>query len=144
MSVIDFISVRRSKDDRASAPTPSFDSSTLDDKPSKVVNGPLSATQFTQHVTHIVEDEMKRAMKRHVDVVDPREIISLCKMIADLKGRYMAMTLLMASNNTPMTDSEVTEMRATRQKIMELEAAYNELNDLMTSNLIDVKGVMKD
>ncbi len=144
MSVIDFISVRRSKDERASVSASSFDGAPPDSKPEKTVNGPLSATQFTQHVTHVVEDEMKRAMKRHVDVVDPREIIALCKMIADLKGRYMAMTLLMASNNTPMTDSEVTEMRSTRQKIMELEAAYNELNDLMTSNLIDVKGVMKD
>ena len=144
MSVIDFISVRRSKDENTSAPTSSFDAAAPEPKREKSIGGPLSATQFTRHVSHVVEDEMKRAMKRDVDVVDPREIIALCKMIADLKGRYMAMTLLMASNNTPMTDSEVAEMRGTRQKIMELESAYNELNDLMTSNLIDVKGVMKD
>jgi len=139
MSVIDFISVRRSKDAQASQAAPSFD-----DRPDKAVKAPLTASQFTQHVSHIVEDELKRAMKRHVDVVDPREIVALCKMIADAKGRYMALTLMMASNNTPMTEKEVSEIRHLRQKIQEHEAASADLNDLMNDNLIDVKGVMKD
>lgn len=139
MSVIDFIAVRSNKDEQASKSTPS-----LDLAPGKSGQAELTASQFARHVTHIVEDEMKRALKRHVDVIDPHEMIALAKMIAELKARYLAMTLMVSSNKTPMTDKEMEEMRSLRLRIQELEAAYNELNEAITSHLVDVKGVMKE
>lgn len=137
MSVIDFIAVRRNKDDHTSQPSPSF----AHDSPG---TNHLSASQFTRHVGHIVEDEMKRALKRHVDVIDPHEMIALAKMVAEIKSRYVAMTLTIASNKTPMTDKELDELRGLRLKAQEMEAAYNEINETILSNLVDVKGVVKD
>lgn len=139
MSVIDFIAVRSGKDEQTSQPSPSFDASSV--KPSQ---DPLTATQFTGHVSHIVEDEMRRALKKHVDVIDPHEMIALAKMVAELKARYLAMTLTIATNKTPMTDKELDELRSLRLKIQELEAAYSEVNEAILAHLVDVKGVMKE
>lgn len=139
MSVIDFIAVRSNKDEQTSQPSTSFNGPTV--KPSQ---GPLSASQFTGHINHIVEDEMRRALKKHVDVIDPHEMIALAKMVAELKARYMGMTLTIATNKTPMTDKELSELRSLRLKIQEMEAAYNEVNEVIMSHLVDVKGVLKE
>ncbi|MSO72905.1 MAG: hypothetical protein EXQ84_04765 [Rhodospirillaceae bacterium] len=112
MSVIDFIAVRRRQDNtKVEEPR----SAAAD----KVKNGqaPLTASQFTRHVTHIIEDEMRRSLKRHVDVIDPREMIDLAKMLAELKAKYIGMTLTIASNRTPMTDAELEQLRNLRVKI---------------------------
>jgi len=139
MSVIDFIAVRRRQDTPKSEDMPSF----LNEKASKPQT-PLTASQFTRHVTHIIEDEMRRSLKRHVDVIDPREMIDLAKMLADLKAKYIATTLTIASNRTPMTDAELEQLRSMRVKIQELEAAYNELNEAISSQLVEVRGVVKE
>ena len=87
---------------------------------------------------------MRRSLKRHVDVIDPREMIDLAKMLAELKGKYIGMTLTIASNRTPMTDAELEQLRGMRVKIQELEAAYNELNEAISSQLVEVRGVVKE
>jgi hypothetical protein len=138
MSVIDFIAVRRRQDNK-SEPIPSF----FSDKKGKS-QAPLTASQFTRHVTQIIEDEMRRSLKRHVDVIDPREMIDLAKMLAELKAKYIGMTLTIASNRTPMTDAELEQLRTMRVKIQELEAAYNELNEAISSQLVEVRGVVKE
>jgi hypothetical protein len=138
MSVIDFIAVRR-KQDNKSEEIPSF----FREKNGKAP-APLTASQFTRHVTQIIEDEMRRSLKRHVDVVDPREMIDLAKMLAELKAKYIGMTLTIASNRTPMTDAELEQLRSMRVKIQELEAAYNELNEAIASQLVEVRGVVKE
>src|SRR5262245_25296649 len=117
MSVIDFIAVRRRTDAPKSEEIPSF----FQAKPGKAP-APLTASQFTRHVTQIIEDEMRRSLKRHVDVVDPREMIDLAKMLAELKAKYISMTLTIASNRTPMTDAEMEQLRSLRVKIQEMEA----------------------
>ncbi len=139
MSVIDFIAVRRRQDEPKSEEIPSF----FQPKPGKPP-APLTASQFTRHVTQIIEDEMRRPLKRHVDVIDPREMIDLAKMLAELKAKYIGMTLTIASNRTPMTDAELEQLRGMRVKIQELEAAYNELNEAIASQLVEVRGVMKE
>ena len=138
MSVIDFIAVRRRQDNK-SEPIPSF----FSDKKGKS-QAPLTASQFTRHVTQIIEDEMRRSLKRHVDVIDPREMIDLAKMLAELKAKYIGMTLTIASNRTPMTDAELEQLRTMRVKIQELEAAYNELNEAIASQLVEVRGIVKE
>jgi hypothetical protein len=138
MSVIDFIAVRR-KQDNKSEEIPSF----FREKSGKG-HAPLTASQFTRHVTQIIEDEMRRSLKRHVDVVDPREMIDLAKMLAELKAKYIGLTLTIASNRTPMTDAELEQLRGMRVKIQELEAAYNELNEAIASQLVEVRGVVKE
>jgi len=139
MSVIDFIAVRRRQDN-----TKSEEQASLAHEKSGKSQAPLTASQFTRHVTQIIEDEMRRSLKRHVDVIDPREMIDLAKLLADLKGKYISLTLTIASNRTPMTDAELEQLRATRVKIQELEAAYNELNEAISSQLVEVRGVVKE
>jgi hypothetical protein len=140
MSVIDFIAVRRKDDTKSSNDIPSFFKEGKNGKP----HAPLTASQFTRHVTQIIEDEMRRALKRHVDVVDPREMIDLAKMVAEQKAKYIGMTLTIASNRTPMTDAELEQLRGMRVKIQEMEAAYNELNEAISSQLVEVRGVVKE
>ena len=139
MSVIDFIAVRRRQDKSESEDGQAF----THEKSSKG-QAPLTASQFTRHVTHIIEDEMRRSLKRHVDVIDPREMIDLAKMLAELKAKYIGMTLTIASNRTPMTDAELEQLRSMRVKIQELEAAYNELNEAIASQLVEVRGIVKE
>jgi len=139
MSVIDFIAVRRRNGEgKSEESTPIFREKT------RGAPAPLTASQFTRHVTHIIEDEMRRSLKRHVDVIDPREMIDLAKMLADLKAKYIGLTLTIASNRTPMTDAELEQLRSMRVKIQELEAAYNELNEAIASQLVEVRGVVKE
>lgn len=138
MSVIDFIAVRRRdgtvKSEGAVAVAEKRAPSTA----------PLTASQFTRHITHIIEDEMRRALKRHVDVIDPLEMIDLAKMVAELKAKYIGTTLAIASNRQPITDAELEQLKNYRVKIQELEAAHNELNEAIASQLVEVKGVVKE
>ena len=139
MSVIDFIAVHRRQGGAKSEAAPSV-------FPEKTRGTPavLTASQFTRHITHIIEDEMRRSLKRQVDVIDPREIIDMAKMLADLKARYIGTTLAIASNRKPMTDAELEELRSLRVRIQEFEAAHNELNEAIASQLVDVRGVVKE
>ncbi len=139
MSVIDFIAVRRRQGDVKTEGAASFFSDKTQNAPSA-----LTASQFTRHISHIVEDEMRRSLKRQVDVVDPHEMIDMAKMLADLKARYIGITLAIASNRKPMTDSELEELRGLRIRIQEFEAAHNELNEAIASQLVDVRGVIKE
>jgi hypothetical protein len=140
MSVIDFIAARHRSSESVSEAVPAMGGA----KARAVSQPPLTASQFTRHISHIVEDEMKRSLKKHVDVVDPREMIDLAKMLADLKAKYIGLTLTVASNKTPITDAELEQMRGLRLKIQELEAAYNEVNEAIASQLVDVRGVTKE
>ena len=149
MSVIDFIAVRRrdgqskSEGAVAVAEKPRALSSALEKVRGSAAT-PLTASQFTRHITHIIEDEMRRSLKRHVDVIDPLELIDLAKMIADIKARYIGTTLAIASNRQPITDAELEQLKTFRVKIQELEAAHNELNEAIASQLVEVKGVVKE
>ena len=137
MSVVDFIAVRRrdgSAKSEGSAAVAARGSSAA----------PLTASQFSRHITHIIEDEMRRSLKRHVDVIDPHEMIDLAKMIADLKAKYIGTTLTIASNRQPITDVELEQLKNFRVKIQELEAAHNELNEAISSQLVEVRGVVKE
>lgn len=143
MSVIDFIAAHRRSDAKSEG------SAAVADRPreramEKMKGGTLTASQFTRHITHIIEDEMRRSLKRHVDVIDPLELIDLAKMIADLKAKYIGTTLAIASNRQPITDAELEQLKNFRVKIQELEAAHNELNEAIASQLVEVKGVVKE
>lgn len=138
MSVIDFIAVRRRNGETVS------EAAVGGGKARAPAQPPLTANQFTRHITHIVEDEMRRALKRHVDVIDPREMIDLAKMLAELKSKYIGLTLTVASNRTPITDAELEQMRSLRLKLQELEAAYNEINEAIAAQLVEVRGVTKE
>jgi hypothetical protein len=140
MSVIDFISVRRHADPALSE---SVASAPATEKTASAMPA-LSSSQFARHLNQIAEDEMRRAIKRHVDVIDPREMIDLTKMMAEMKAKYMAMTLTSASNRTPMTDAEVETLKGMRLRLQEMEAAYNEVNEAIASQLVDVRGVIKE
>lgn len=140
MSVIDFIAARHRNSESVSEAIPAMGGA----KARSISQPPLTASQFTRHITHIVEDEMKRSLKKHVDVIDPREMIDLAKMLADMKAKYIGLTLTVASNRTPITDAELDQMRGLRLKIQELEAAYNEVNEAIASQLVEVRGVTKE
>lgn len=140
MSVIDFISVRRHAGQVSESASPAL---------SEKARGPiapqtLSASQFARHIGQIAEDEMRRAIKRQVDVIDPREMIDLAKMMAEMKAKYIAMTLTTASNRTPMTDAEMEQLKGMRLRLQELEAAYSEVNEAISAQLVDVRGVVKE
>jgi len=137
MSVIDFIAVRRRQSDTRSEPIVSSEKS-------RSTPAALTASQFTRHIAHIIEDEMRRSLKRHVEVIDPREMIDLAKLVAELKAKYIGTTLAIASNRQPITDSELEQLRNYRVKIQELEAAHNELNEAIASQLVEVRGVVKE
>jgi hypothetical protein len=138
MSVIDFIAVRRRNGDVKTESTPLFS------EKMRGTPAPLTASQFSRHISHIIEDEMRRSLKRHVEVIDPREMIDLAKMVADLKAKYIGTTLAIASNRQPITDAEVEQLKTYRVKIQELEAAHNELNEAIASQLVEVRGVVKE
>jgi hypothetical protein len=138
MSVIDFIAVRRRQGDTRSEAAP------ISSDKSRATPAALTASQFTRHIAHIIEDEMRRSLKRHVEVIDPREMIDLAKLVAELKAKYIGTTLAIASNRQPITDSELEQLRGYRVKIQELEAAHNELNEAIASQLVEVRGVVKE
>ena len=142
MSVIDFLAARRKNNEGVTETATAM----AGGGKARMAPGaaPLTPNQFTRHIGHIVEDEMRRSLKRHVDVIDPREMIDLAKMLADLKAKYIGLTLTIASNKTPLTDAELEQLRALRLKLQELEAAYNEVNEAIASQLVEVRGVTKD
>lgn len=141
MSVIDFISVRRHAGPGLSegAAAPAADKSRAKGAPPT-----LSASQFARHMSQVAEDELRRAIKRQVDTIDPREMIDLAKMMAEMKAKYIAMTLTTASNRTPMTDAEMEQLKGMRLRVQEIEAAYNEVNEAIGAQLVDVRGVAKE
>ena len=141
MSVIDFISVRHQSGPGLSESAPSGAP-----EKSRAAQAPitLSASQFARHMSQVAEDELRRAIKRQVDTIDPREMIDLAKMMAESKAKYIAMTLTAASNRTPMSDAETEQLRATRVRMQELQSAYNEVNEAIGAQLVDVRGITKE
>ena len=65
-------------------------------------------------------------------------------MSAEMKAKYIATTLTMASNRTPITDAEMDQLKGMRMRLQELEAAYNEVNEAIGAQLVDVRGVTKE
>ena len=141
MSVIDFISVRRNS---GQAVSEGLAPSNFDKQRSPQTPQQLSASQFARHIGQIAEDEMRRAIKRQVNVIDPREMIDLAKMMAEMKAKYIATTLTTASNRTPMTDAEMEQLKGMRLRLQELEAAYNEVNEAISAQLVEVRGVANE
>ncbi|MDX2223223.1 MAG: hypothetical protein SFV21_10765 [Rhodospirillaceae bacterium] len=141
MSVIDFISARR----RTAAPSEHAEGAGGSGAATARQAAPtLSPNQFSRHLGQIAEDEMRRSLKRHVDVIDPRELIDLAKILAEMKSKYIAMTLTLAGNRAPPTDPEVEQLRALRVRLQELEAANAEINEAVAQQMVQVRGVALD
>lgn len=138
MSVIDFISARRRTAVPAGEPGAGAAATARQAAPT------LSASQFARHLGQIAEDEMRRSLKRHVDVIDPRELIDLAKIMAELKSKYIAMTLTLAGNRAAPTDPEIEQLRALRVRLQELEAANAEIGEAVAQHLVEVRGVALD
>lgn len=139
MSVIDFISVRK-KNGEALNLQPGPGSA----QTARVAPPPLTSSQFARHLAQIAEDETRRALKKHVETIDPREMIDLAKMVAELKAKYVGTTLAFAGNRTPITDAETEQLRGMRLRLQELEAAYAEVTEIVSGQLVDVRGVTRE
>ena len=80
MSVIDFLAARR----RNGEPAAEASTGTTDLK-GRPTTQPLTASQFTRHVTHIVEDEMRRSLKKHFEC-SKRSMAVDCALALPIRG----------------------------------------------------------
>ena len=142
MSVIDFISVRKKNADGFNLQPGA--AANQGPQPARSAPPPLTSSQFARHLAQIAEDETRRALKKHVETIDPREMIDLAKMVAEIKAKYVGTTLAFAGNRTPVTDAETEQLRGMRLRLQELEAAYAEVTEVVSGQLVDVRGVTRE
>ncbi|MCF8481627.1 MAG: hypothetical protein K9H25_14445 [Rhodospirillum sp.] len=101
--------------------------------------GPLTTAQFTRHIAHVVEDQTRAALDRYVGAVGAGEIVDMARHLGQMKARYIAQSLAVATDRKPPTRADAQEMRWMREQIEELELAFQAIRDAISSEMIPVR-----
>ncbi len=101
----------------------------------------LTTTQFTRHLAQVMDDQTRAALGRWVGEVDATEIVDMARNIAHMKARYVAMALAAASNRQPPTKADAQELRWMRERIEEVELAFQAVKDAVAGEMLPVTGL---
>jgi hypothetical protein len=101
--------------------------------------GPLTTAQFTRHIAHVIEDQTRAALDRYVGAVGAGEIVDMARHLGQMKARYIAHSLAVATDRKPPSRADAQEMRWMREQIEELELAFQLIRDSIANEMIPVR-----
>lgn len=104
-----------------------------------------SIGQYLYHLQHDLKSYVRAETVNAVIGATPAEIQRVARIVAKLKGRYLA-TLMDLGNAAkgPIGESEVRELRRTREMYEEVELGLSRLREALEAGDLELDGVRAD
>jgi hypothetical protein len=104
-----------------------------------------SVGQYIYHLQHDLKSYVRAETVNAVIGATPGEIQRVARIVAKLKGRYLA-TLMDLGNvhKGPVGDSEVRELRRAREMYEEVELGLTRLREAIEAGDLELDGVKAD
>jgi hypothetical protein len=104
-----------------------------------------SVGQYIYHLQHDLKSYVRAETVNAVIGATPGEIQRVARIVAKLKGRYLA-TLMDLGNvhKGPVGDSEVRELRRAREMYEEVELGLTRLREAIEAGDLELDGVKTD
>ncbi len=104
-----------------------------------------SIGQYLYHLQHDLKSYIRAETVNAVIGATPGEIQRVARIVAKLKGRYLA-TLMDLGNSTkgPIGESEVRELRRAREMYEEVELGLTRLREAIETGDLELDGVRTD
>jgi len=101
--------------------------------------------QYLYHLQHDLKSYVRAETVNAVIGATPGEIQRVARIVAKLKGRYLA-TLMDLGNTTkgPVGESEVRELRRSREMYEEVELGLTRLREAIEAGDLELDGVKGD
>jgi hypothetical protein len=101
--------------------------------------------QYLQHLQHDLKSYVRAETVNAVIGATPGEIQRIARIVAKLKGRYLA-TLMDLGNASkgPIGESEVRELRRSREMYEEVELGLARLREAVEAGDLELDGVRAD
>jgi len=101
--------------------------------------------QYLHHLQHDLRSYVRAETVNAVIGATPGEIQRVARIVAKLKGRYLATLMdLGNANKGPVGESEVRELRRAREMYEEVELGLMRLRDAIEAGDLDLDGVRGD
>jgi len=113
--------------------------------PARVAARTPSVGQYIYHLQHDLKSYVRAETVNAVIGATPGEIQRVARIVAKLKGRYLA-TLMDLGNvhKGPVGDSEVRELRRAREMYEEVELGLTRLREAIEAGDLELDGVKHD
>ena len=104
-----------------------------------------SVGQYIYHLQHDLKSYVRAETVNAVIGATPGEIQRVARIVAKLKGRYLA-TLMDLGNahKGPVGDSEIRELRRSREMYEEVELGLTRLREAIEAGDLELDGVKSD
>ena len=104
-----------------------------------------SVGQYIYHLQHDLKSYVRAETVNAVIGATPGEIQRVARIVAKLKGRYLATLMdLGNANKGPIGDSEVRELRRAREMYEEVELGLTRLREAIEAGDLELDGVKAD
>ena len=113
--------------------------------PARTATRTPSVGQYIYHLQHDLKSYVRAETVNAVIGATPGEIQRVARIVAKLKGRYLA-TLMDLGNvhKGPVGDSEVRELRRAREMYEEVELGLTRLREAIEAGDLELDGVKND
>ncbi|MBA4097970.1 MAG: hypothetical protein C0484_14545 [Rhodospirillum sp.] len=113
--------------------------------PARAATRTPSVGQYIYHLQHDLKSYVRAETVNAVIGATPGEIQRVARIVAKLKGRYLA-TLMDLGNvhKGPVGDSEVRELRRAREMYEEVELGLTRLREAIEAGDLELDGVKND
>ena len=113
--------------------------------PTRTVTRTPSVGQYIYHLQHDLKSYVRAETVNAVIGATPGEIQRVARIVAKLKGRYLA-TLMDLGNahKGPIGDAEVRELRRAREMYEEVELGLTRLREAIEAGDLELDGVRGD
>lgn len=104
-----------------------------------------SVGQYLHHLQHDIKSYVRAETVNAVIGTTPAEIQRVARILAKLKGRYLAQLVDLGNTaNGPVGETEIRDLRRTREMYEEVEAGLNTLRDAIEAGDLELDGIRGD
>lgn len=104
-----------------------------------------SVGQYLHHLQHDIKSYVRAETINAVIGATPAEIQRVARILAKLKGRYLAQLVDLGNGtNGPIGEPEIRDLRRTREMYEEVEAGLNMLREAIEAGDLELDGVRGD
>lgn len=119
-------------------------------RPQAVRKAPLESRtpnvgQYLHHLQHDIRSYVRAETVNAVIGATPAEIQRVARILAKLKGRYLAQLVdLGNASNGPIGEPEIRDLRRAREMYEEVETGLNMLRDAIDAGDLELDGIRGD
>ena len=101
-----------------------------------------SVGQYLHHLQHDIKSYVRAETVNAVIGTTPAEIQRVARILAKLKGRYLAQLVDLGNgNNGPIGEAEIRDLRRCREMYEEVETGLNVLREAIEAGDLELDGI---